>query len=215
MEVNKGTGGMVLKADFFDHYHYKTELAALCREYHLAASGTKAELNQRLRAAMLGEPPETPTRTSAPTDKVNLGAITLTTPLAGSGFAFNAAARRFFAAYFKTSKFAFTKPMAVVKRQAESRPELGLTVADLVAVYQATQTPSARKQFLAHNVEEQTYEWNRFVRDFFADHATVVFSSRLKVAAILWKNVKRSMTPKRCTHQLLSRYREEIARYKL
>lgn len=149
---------MVLKADFLDHYHYKTELAALCREYHLAASGTKAELNQRLRAAMLGEPPETPTRTSGPTAKVNLGAITLTTPLAGSGFTFNAAARRFFAAYFKTSKFAFTKPMAVVKRQAESRPELGLTVADLVAVYQATQTPAARKQFLAHNAEEQTYE---------------------------------------------------------
>ena len=164
---------------------------------------------------MLGEPPETPTRTSGPTAKVNLGAITLTTPLAGSGFAFNAAARRFFAAYFKTSKFAFTKPMAVVKRQAESRPELGLTVADLVAVYQATQTSAARKQFLAHNAEEQTYEWNRFVRDFFADPATVVFSPRLKVAAILWKNVKRSMTPKRCTHQLLSRYREEIARYKL
>ncbi|EGF34970.1 hypothetical protein AAULR_09230, partial [Lacticaseibacillus rhamnosus MTCC 5462] len=68
--------------------------------------------------------------------------------------------------------FAFTKPMAVIKRQAESRPELGLTVADLVAVYQATQTPAARKQFLAHNVEEQTYEWNRFVRDFFADPAT-------------------------------------------
>ena len=164
---------------------------------------------------MLGEPPETPTRTSGPTAKVNLGAITLTTPLAGSGFAFNAAARRFFAAYFKTSKFAFTKPMAVIKRQAESRPELGLTVADLVAVYQATQTPAARKQFLAHNAEEQTYEWNRFVRDFFADPATVVFSPRLKVAAILWKNVKRSMTPKRYTHQLLSRYREEIARYKL
>lgn len=206
---------MVLKADFFDYYHYKTELTALCREYHLAASGTKAELNQRLRAAMLGEPPETPTRTSGPTAKVNLGAITLTTPLAGSGFAFNAAARCFFAAYFKTSKFAFTKPMAVIKRQAESRPELGLTVADLVAVYQATQTPAARKQFLAHNAEEQTYEWNRFVRDFFADPATVVFSPRLKVAAILWKNVKRSMTPKRYTHQLLSRYREEIARYKL
>ena len=44
---------MVLKADFFDYYHYKTELTALCREYHLAASGTKAELNQRLRAAIL------------------------------------------------------------------------------------------------------------------------------------------------------------------
>ena len=95
MEVNKGTGSMVLKADFFDHYHYKNELAALCREYHLAASGTKAELNQRLREAMLGEPPETPTRTSGPTAKINLGAITLTTPLAGSGFTFNAAARLF------------------------------------------------------------------------------------------------------------------------
>jgi hypothetical protein len=76
MEVNKGTGSMVLKADFFDHYHYKNELAALCREYHLAASGTKA-------------------RTSGPTAKINLGAITLTTPLAGSGFTFNAAARLF------------------------------------------------------------------------------------------------------------------------
>ncbi len=105
--------------------------------------------------------------------------------------------------------------MAVVERQAESRPELGLTGADRVAVYQVTQTPSARKQFLAHNVEEQTYEWNRFVRDFFADHATVVFELSIKSCSNSWKNVKRSMTPKRCTHQLLSRYREEIARYKL
>lgn len=201
---------MVLKADFFDHYHYKTELAALCREYHLAASGTKAELNQRLRAAMLGEPPETPTRTSVPTAKVNLGAITLTTPLDGSGFAINAAARRFFAAYFKTSKFAFTKPMAVIKRQAESRPELGLTVADLVAVYQATQTPAARKQFLAHNAEEQTYEWNRFVRDFFADPATAGYHSRLKVAAILWQQVKRTTAVKKYRHRLLDQYRADI-----
>ena len=100
--------------------------------------------------------------------------------------------------------------MAVIKRQVESRPELGLTVAHLVAVYQATQTPAARKQFLANNAEEQTYEWNRFVRDFFADPATAGYHSRLKVAAILWQQVKRTTAVKKYRHRLLDQYRADI-----
>ena len=43
-----------LNEDFFKHYHYKTELAAICRQHRLPASGTKAVLNQRLQALVAG-----------------------------------------------------------------------------------------------------------------------------------------------------------------
>ena len=34
-----------LNEDFFKHYHYKTELVAICRQHRLPAGGTKAVLN--------------------------------------------------------------------------------------------------------------------------------------------------------------------------
>ncbi|VTZ82694.1 hypothetical protein LPCP272_00633 [Lacticaseibacillus paracasei] len=157
-------------------------------------------------------------RLDTPTSKVKRLAkpvkeLSVTTPLANSGFSFNAEARQFFAAYFHVSKFAFTKPMAVLKRQAEAQPQLALTVADLIDVYQATRNSKARQQFLAENAEEKTYEWNRFVHDFFADPATWQFRPRLKVAAILWQQVKQSTAPKQYVHSLLQAYHEAIAGY--
>ena len=103
--------------------------------------------------------------------------------------------------------------MAVLKRQAEAQPQLALTVADLIDVYQATRNSKARQQFLAENAEEKTYEWNRFVHDFFADPATRQFRPRLKVAAILWQHVKQSTAPKQYVHSLLQAYHEDIAGY--
>lgn len=201
-----------LNEDFFKHYHYKTELAAICRQHRLPASGTKAVLNQRLQALVAGQRLDTPTskvkRLAKPVKE-----LSVTTPLANSGFSFNAEARKFFAAYFHVSKFAFTKPMAVLKRQAEAQPQLALTVADLIDVYQATRNSKARQQFLAENAEEKTYEWNRFVHDFFADPATWQFRPRLKVAAILWQQVKQSTAPKQYVHSLLQAYHEDIAGY--
>ncbi|QPC19500.1 hypothetical protein LacP0734_03260 [Lacticaseibacillus paracasei subsp. tolerans] len=52
---------MDLNEDFFKHYHYKTELVAICRQHRLPAGGTKAVLNQRLQALVAGQPLDTPT----------------------------------------------------------------------------------------------------------------------------------------------------------
>ena len=170
-----------LNEDFFKHYHYKTELVAICRQHRLPAGGTKAVLNQRLQALVAGQPLDTPTskvkRLAKPVKE-----LSVTTPLANSGFSFNAEARQFFAAYFHV-------------------------------VYQAIRNSKARQQFLAENAEEKTYEWNRFVHDFFADPATRQFRPRLKVAAILWQHVKQSTAPKQYVHSLLQAYHEDIAGY--
>lgn len=192
--------------DFFARYHYKTELAALCRARHLPATGTKAQLNARLWAAMLGQPAPTLTLHSTEAHPLTLADITLDTPLAGSGLRFNGAARQFFAAYFHVTRFSFTKPMAVLKRQAAADPDRGLTVRDLVTVYQQTQDPAVRKAFLAKNTEEGTYEWNHFVRDFCADPATDRYKNKLKTAAALWRQVRQGQGEKRYRHALLAEY---------
>ncbi|ERL65948.1 SAP domain-containing protein [Schleiferilactobacillus shenzhenensis] len=203
---------------FFSQYHYKTELAALCRAHHLPAIGTKAELNARLRGAMLGTasnmaPTPTPTASRGRAQALTAFEITLDTPIAGSGFRFNAAAREFFAAYFHIRRFAYTKPMAIVKRQALADPSQRLTVRDLVTVYQQTQEPAAKKAFLANNAEEGTYEWNHFVRDFCADPATAQYQSKLKAAALLWRQVRQGHGEKRYRHALLADYSTLLRQY--
>ncbi|RND39069.1 hypothetical protein FAM18101_01259 [Lacticaseibacillus paracasei] len=104
----------------------------------------------------------------------------------------------------------FVRTIDILARQAEAQPQLALTVADLIDVYQAIRNSKARQQFLAENAEEKTYEWNRFVHDFFADPATRQFRPRLKVAAILWQHVKQSTAPKQYVHSLLQAYHEDI-----
>ena len=201
-----------LNEDFFKHYHYKTELMAICRQHRLPAGVTTAELNQVLQALVAGQRLHTPTRMVKRLAKP-VKELSVTTPLANSGFSFNAEARQFFAAYFHVSKFAFTKPMAVLKPKPAAQPHLPLPHADLIDDYQPTRNTKARQQFLAENAEEKTYEWNRFVHDFFADPATRQFRPRLKVAAILWQQVKQSTAPKQYVHSLLQAYHEAIAGY--
>ena len=58
-----------LNEDFFKHYHYKTELAAICRQHRLPASGTKAVLNQRLQSFVEGQRLDTTKRKVKRLDK--------------------------------------------------------------------------------------------------------------------------------------------------
>lgn len=72
------------------------------------------------------------------------------------GFKFNKQAREFFAKYYNAEKFSFTKEMAAALRKAEQTGDTGMTMADLIAVYEGkATTPESR--------EEKTYQWNRFV----------------------------------------------------
>ena len=196
----------------FEHtYYYKTDILKICKLLSLPASGTKAELNSYITAYLNGTPAtqiktkrKQKLRPSLTYEEINLD-----TKLIGSGFSFNNEARRWFANYFGVKNFSFKKEMAIIKRKAEAEDDTKITVRDLI--YHIEHWKQEEIESVA---EEQTYQWNNFVRDFFEDPATKKYQDRLKVAAILWKLVRESSNNKIYSHGLLRQYEKEIHSYK-
>ena len=56
-------------------------------------------------------------------------------------------------------------------------------------------------------------QWNQFLKDFCTDECSNNYSSKLKVAAILWKEVRGSKNEKVYSKQLLNEYRYKIDEY--
>lgn len=196
----------------FEHtYYYKTDLLKICKSLSLPSSGTKAELNSYIIAYLKGMPATQikPKRKQKSQRSLKYQEINLDTKLVGSGFSFNNEARRWFTDYFGVEKLSFKKEMAIVKRKAEAEDNTNITVRDLIY-----QIEHWSKDKIEKVVEEQTYQWNNFVRDFFEDPATEKYQDRLKVAAILWKLVRDSSNSKIYSHGLLRQYEKEIHSYK-
>ena len=57
--------------------------------------------------------------------------------------------------------------------------------------------------------DKSALQWNKFVKDFCADEATLCFENRLKSAAKLWKIIRESDRKKEYSHELL----EEFMKY--
>lgn len=196
----------------FEHtYYYKTDIVKICKLLSLPASGTKAELHSYITAYLNGTSAtqiktkrKQKLRPSLTYEEINLD-----TKLIGSGFSFNNEARRWFANYFGVKNFSFKKEMAIIKRKAEAEDDTKITVRDLI--YHIEHWKQEEIESVA---EEQTYQWNNFVRDFFEDPATKKYQDRLKVAAILWKLVRESSNNKIYSHGLLRQYEKEIHSYK-
>ena len=192
-------------------YYYKTDIVKICKLLSLPASGTKAELNSYITAYLNGTPAtqiktkrKQKLRPSLTYEEINLD-----TKLIGSGFSFNNEARRWFANYLGVKNFSFKKEMAIIKRKAETEDDTKITVRDLIYHIEHW-----KQEEIESVTEEQTYQWNNFVRDFFEDPATKKYQDRLKVAAILWKLVRESSNNKIYSHGLLRQYEKEIHSYK-
>jgi len=56
-------------------------------------------------------------------------------------------------------------------------------------------------------------QWNQFLKDFCADENSVNFSNKLKVASILWKEVRNSTEEKTYSKELLDIYFDKIKEY--
>ena len=56
-------------------------------------------------------------------------------------------------------------------------------------------------------------QWNQFLKDFFLDEFSDYYSNKLKVAAILWKEVRDSKNKKIYLRELLSEYAYKIEEY--
>jgi len=57
-------------------------------------------------------------------------------------------------------------------------------------------------------------QWNQFLKDFCADEYSNNYSNKLKVAAILWKEVRNSKNKKIYSKQLLNEYRFKLEEYR-
>lgn len=86
--------------------------------------------------------------------------MTPETKILNSGFSLNNEARQFFKHYLGVEKFSFKKNMAIKLREIEINQDETATIQDLIETYF-----NSNKVI---NSEEQTYEWNHFVKDFLA-----------------------------------------------
>lgn len=82
-------------------------------------------------------------------------------------------------------------------RAIETTQDKKATVQDLIDLYDHPY------ENLVTNAEEQTYQWNSFVKTFMADDCTKVYRERMIVASILWAKVRESNQPKQYSKELL------------
>ena len=205
-------------ATFDAHYWYRHELAAICRQHRMSAAGTKAELQARVRTFLKSGRREVIGRRSAATllrKRSNHKLfLRLRTRLIPDGFKFNSEARQYFARHFGEKTFHFTKQMAEALRAAELRGDMRMTVADLLRVYERAVIAKAKCNTVAPSAEEQTYQWNHFVRDFHADRRTLQYSSALQAAALLWRAIRDRPGPKHYQPELLREFAVQLARFR-
>ena len=62
--------------------------------------------------------------------------------------------------------------------------------------------------------DNSTCQWNQFLKDFCADEHSNNYSNKLKVAAILWKEVRESKNEKVYSKQLLNEYGYKLEEYR-
>ncbi len=97
--------------------------------------------------------------------------------------------------------------MAIMMREVEKNADTEATASDLIA------SLSYKKNSYTDDSEEKTYQWNNFVRDFRKDPNNSIFSSQMKVASILWKEVKNSNKEKVYNQELVRENYDLIKEY--
>ncbi len=195
--------------DFQSYYWYKTELQQICKKHSLPTTGTKAELTAYIIKLLSGVPVSKieAIRKIRRKGTLTASSITPNTNILASGFILNNEARAFFKAYYGLSQFSFKKSMAIKMRAIETTQDKTATVQDLIDVYEHPD------KNLSSNAEEQTYQWNNFVKTFMADDGTKVYRDRMTVASILWAKVRDSDQPKQYSKELLKQYQSDIRQY--
>ena len=194
------------KEEFLQHYWYKTDLLKICSEYNLPTLGTKAELQKYILAFLDGNEPKSIRKQSNNRRlKTYRKSISLETKLIEDGFKFDNNARDFFAQYYNVSKFSFTKAMATALRKAEQENDLQMTVKDLIDIYENKDSRLTLKE-----EEESSYQWNNFLKDFYADGNTKDLNNRHQIVTFLWRCVRDTPGNKNYLPELLNRYADEI-----
>ena len=189
--------------EFNKYYWYREELSQICKSLGLEYRCTKKELNYIIEQYFKGNKIE---KSLSKGKKSQSEDITLETPLLNCGFSFNQKFRDYFSAVTGVSPFKFNADMATAWRKVKSDNDKEFTIQDMIKIYYGESDYA--------KYDNSACQWNQFLKDFCADEASNNYSNKLKVAAILWKEVRNSKSEKIYSKELLNEYRYKIEEYR-
>lgn len=185
------------------YYWYRKELSQICKSMGLEHSGTKQELIHIIEQYFKGNRIR---KASKQNKGSQVDTITIDTSLLACGFSFNAKFRAYFSLLTGVTPFKFTADMAAAWRKVKRENNRAFTIQDMLKTYYGE---SSYAQY-----DHSICQWNQFLKDFCADEHSFAYTHKLKVAAILWQEVKASTKEKCYTQELLEIYFDKIKEYK-
>ena len=188
--------------EFNKYYWYRDELSQICKSLGLEYRGTKQELNDIIEQYFKGNLIKKP---SVKRNKKRVEVVTLDTPLLECRFAFNAHFREYFSTLTGVSPFKFTADMATAWRKVKRENDLSFTIQDMLKVYYGDSDYA--------KYDHSVCQWNQFLKDFCVDENSANYLNKLKVASILWKEVRNSSNEKIYSKNLLTKYADKINEY--
>ena len=189
--------------EFKKYYWYREELSQICKSLGLEYRCTKKELNYIIEQYFMGNKVE---KFFSKAKKSQLEVITLETPLLNCGFSFNQKFRDYFSAVTGVSPFKFNADMATAWRKVKRDNDEKFTIQDMIKIYYGESDYA--------KYDNSACQWNQFLKEFCADESSNNYSNKLKVAAILWKEVRNSKNEKIYSKQLLNEYRFKVEEYR-
>ena len=189
--------------EFNKYYWYREELSQICKSLGLEYRCTKKELNYIIEQYFKGNRIEKSTRK---VNKKHTEVISLSTPLLECGFSFNQKFRDYFSAVTGVSPFKFNADMATAWRKVKRDNDINFTIQDMIKIYYGESDYA--------KYDNSACQWNQFLKDFCADESSNNYSNKLKVAAILWKEVRDSKSEKNYSKQLLNEYKYKVEEYR-
>ncbi len=189
--------------EFNKYYWYREELSQICKSLGLEYRCTKKELNYIIEQYFKGNRIEKSIRK---VNKKYAEVISLNTPLLECGFSFNKKFRDYFSAVTGVSPFKFNADMATAWRKVKSDNDKEFIIQDMIKIYYGESDYA--------KYDNSACQWNQFLKDFCADESSNNYSNKLKVAAILWKEVRNSKNEKIYSKQLLNKYGFKLEEYR-
>ena len=186
--------------EFSEYYWYREELQQICKLLGISSAGMKTELCHNIEEYFKGNRivGSQPKRRTKPSDT----AISLNSGLIDCGFTFGPRFRAFFAEQTGVKNFKFNVDMVATVKKVKDDNDKSFTLGDLLDIYYGKKTYA--------KYDNSALQWNRFVKDFCADPKTAQFTNKLKIAAILWSEVRNSTREKIYTPELLTEFADKI-----
>ena len=189
--------------EFNKYYWYREELSQICKSLGLEYRCTKKELNYIIEQYFKGNKVE---KSFSRAKKSQSEVIALETPLLNCGFSFNKKFRDYFSAVTGVSPFKFNADMATAWRKVKKDNDEKFTIQDMIKIYYGESDYA--------KYDNSACQWNQFLKDFCADESSNNYSNKLRVAAILWKEVKKLKNEKIYSKQLVNEYRYKVEEYR-